>query len=131
MSRRELDGQRILIVEDEVVVSMEVEMALRDAGAEVVGPVSSVTSALAAIASAQQLDLAVLDINLRGVSAYPVAEMLRSRHIPFVFATGYGASEVSPEYAASVPYLGKPLTMSQLTSALARLSRERAATNGP
>jgi CheY-like chemotaxis protein len=123
VSTRELDGQHVLIVEDEVVISMELELALREAGAEVIGPASSVSSALEAIESARELDLAVLDINLGGIAAYPVAEVLRSRGVPFVFATGYGADEVSPENAGAV-YLGKPVTMPQVTAALAKLARQ-------
>jgi DNA-binding response OmpR family regulator len=122
VSAPELEGQHILIVEDEMVVSMELELALREAGAEVIGPASSVSSALAAITSAQALDLAVLDINLGGAAAYPVADLLKSRGIPFVFATGYGADEVSVHHADAV-YLGKPVTMHQVTAALAKLAR--------
>jgi CheY-like chemotaxis protein len=118
-----LDGQHVLIVEDEVVVSMELELALREAGAEVIGPTSSVSSALEAIATAKALDLAVLDINLGGVPAYPIADLLKSRGVPFVFATGYGADEVSEQHA-DVAYLGKPVTMSQVTAALAKLARQ-------
>lgn len=124
VSKRELDGQHVLIVEDEAVVSMELEFALREAGAEVIGPASSVSSALEAIESAEQLDLAIVDINLRGVAAYPVADLLKSRGIPFVLATGYSASDVSPQQA-DVVYLGKPVTMLQVTATLARLAREQ------
>jgi CheY-like chemotaxis protein len=122
VSKRELDGQHVLIVEDEVVISMELELALREAGAEIIGPASSVSSALEAIASTRELDLAVLDVNLGGVPAYSVADLLKSRGVPFVFATGYGADEVSEQHA-DVVYLGKPVTMSQVTAALAKLAR--------
>ena len=121
MAPRDLAGRRILIVEDECVVSMELEMALRAEGAEVVGPEASVASALLALESAQPIDLAVVDINLRGEPAYPVADLLKRKKVPFVFATGYSASEVAREYA-DVVYLGKPLTMSRITAALVELT---------
>ena len=123
MSTGELDGQHVLIAEDEVVISMELEVALREAGAKVIGPASTVTSAIEAIASARQLDLAVLDVNLGGVAAYPVAELLKSRGVPFIFATGYSRPEIAPEHA-DVTYLGKPVSMRQITSVLAQLGRQ-------
>lgn len=117
----ELAGQRVLIVEDEFVVSMELELALRSEGAEVVGPEPSVASALRVLESSQRIDLAVVDINLRGEPAYPVAELLKRRRVPFVFATGYEASEVARKYA-DVVYLAKPVSMVRVTAALAQLA---------
>jgi CheY-like chemotaxis protein len=123
MQPGELSGQRILIVEDEFVVSMELEFALRAEGAEVLGPVASVPSALVEIETGQ-LDAAVIDINLRGELAYPVAEALRSRHIPFVFTTAYSEAEIKPPFQ-DVTYLGKPVSMLKIADALAKLTSAR------
>jgi response regulator RpfG family c-di-GMP phosphodiesterase len=120
MPLSKLAGRHILIVEDECVVSMEMEMALRAEGADVIGPEASVESALRVLESTQPVDLAVIDINLRGEPAYAIAAALKRRKVPFLFATGYGASEIAPEHA-DVTYLGKPVSMRTVSAALARL----------
>ena len=66
MSTRSLAGQRVLVVEDEYVIALEVGRALEDEGAEVVGPVASVSAALELIERTDRLDIAILDINLHG-----------------------------------------------------------------
>jgi response regulator RpfG family c-di-GMP phosphodiesterase len=120
MPLSKLAGRHILIVEDECVVSMEMEMALRAEGADVIGPEASVESALRILESQQPVDLAVIDINLRGEPAYPIVAALKRRKVPFLIATGYSASEIAPEHA-DVPYLGKPVSMSKVTAALTQL----------
>jgi CheY-like chemotaxis protein len=116
-----LAGRRVLIVEDEALVAMLVEDALLDAGAEVIGPVATVTEALALLDSAVP-DAAVLDLNLAGETSTPVADVLAQRGIPFVVATGYGA-EGLPAGHASVPVLAKPYDPDELTTTLARICR--------
>ncbi len=116
-----LAGRRILIVEDEALVAMLVEDALLDAGAEVVGPVATVAEAMSLLDTAAP-DAAVLDLNLAGETSTPVADVLASRGVPFVVATGYGAEGLPPGHA-SVPVLAKPYDPDELTSTLARICR--------
>ncbi|AGS25751.1 response regulator protein (plasmid) [Rhizobium etli bv. mimosae str. Mim1] len=82
-------GRFYLIVEDEYLAASSMVMALEDAGAEVAGPVSNVAGALKLVSErACEFDAAILDINLRGTMAHPVAERLAEQGIPFVVVTG-------------------------------------------
>jgi hypothetical protein len=84
---------------------------------EVVGPAGSVPHALRLISDAQDIDGAVLDIRLRDERVYPVADVLRQRGIPFVFATGYEGWVIPPMYA-DVPRCEKPVDTSELARVL-------------
>jgi PAS domain S-box-containing protein len=83
-----LRGSRVLIVEDAVLLALELETGLSEAGAEIVGPAYELEEAMALLD--RPIDAAVLDANLNGRSVMPVAEALFKRKVPFVFATGYG-----------------------------------------
>ena len=111
-----LAGTRVLVVEDEALVSMLVEEYLDELGCEVVGVASRLEDALEK-ARALALDAAVLDVNLAGRLSYPVAELLRARGVPFVFATGYGLSGL-PDELRGAPVLAKPFRQDQLAAAL-------------
>jgi DNA-binding response OmpR family regulator len=93
-----LTGKRVLIVEDEMLVALLIEDFLADMGCTTVGPFRSVAVALEA-ARTEDLDLAVLDVNLDGERVYPVAEMLAERRIPFLFLSGYGEEAIPPGHA--------------------------------
>ena len=84
-----LSGQRILVVEDEMLVLMETENMLADLGCDAVVAAATNEQAIALI-EAQHFDAALLDLNLNGVRSYPVADLLAARGVPFAFATGYG-----------------------------------------
>ncbi|HEX5379226.1 MAG TPA: response regulator, partial [Phenylobacterium sp.] len=84
-----LAGLRVLVVEDEMMVSMLIEDMLEDLGCTVVGPASRLDEAMV-LAREADLDCAVLDVNLGGQSIFPVADLLRAKGAPFAFATGYG-----------------------------------------
>ena len=126
---RRLQGIRILVVEDEFLLAMDIESAIRRAGGEVVGPVVCLEEAVAT-AKREELDAAILDLNLRGEMSYPVAEVLDSRRIPFLFATGYSQSRL-PDAFQSRPCLRKPFTWPALTAALQRLVAESAGMRNP
>ncbi len=108
--------RRVLIVEDEYFLADDMAQVLQRFGAHVVGPVPSIDKALALLAD-EPVDAAVLDINLRGQTVYPVADALREQGVPFVFATGYDAAAV-PEAYKDVPRWEKPFKPEDLAKAL-------------
>ena len=112
-------GKRILIVEDEYFIADELKKVFADGGAVVVGPVPTLDRAVDMVGS-ERIDLAVLDINLRGLSVFPVADALQSRGIPFVFATGYDENAIPGEYRG-VPRWEKPFNSSEIAAALPSL----------
>ena len=112
----ELQGLRVLVVEDEFLVSMDIELMLRELGCEVVGPVADVETALRA-AREQPLDLALLDINLGGQPVTAVADALAARAVPFALCTGYRHDQLSGRYPGA-PKLMKPFQIADLGSAL-------------
>lgn len=89
---RSFDGHRILVAEDELLLAMEIKGFLEDRGCSVLGPVPSVSRALA-LFEAQVPDAAILDLNLKGELATPVAANLAALAVPFVLLTGYGAAD--------------------------------------
>jgi DNA-binding response OmpR family regulator len=108
-----LAGRRILLAEDEYLIAMELQQELEKNGAEVVGPTASIAETLRLSGSAGPVDVAVLDIDLGGQMAYPVADALRARNIPFIFISGFGPQGIRPEYA-DAPMLDKPIMMHRL-----------------
>ena len=110
-----LAGMRILIVEDEPIVAMLVEDMLLELGAEAVGPAVSLESAIAYVDEGG-FDAVILDLNLNGERTGPVAEALRLRGSPFVFATGYGSAEEGPTSGSIL--LQKPYRLDQMERAL-------------
>lgn len=111
-----LAGTRVLVVEDEMLVAMNLEDLLIEMGAQVVGPAMRLDIALE-LARTEPIDVAVLDVNLHGGRSYPVAETLRARNVPFIFATGYGHAEGADAFA-DVPTLTKPYRNIELAEAL-------------
>jgi CheY-like chemotaxis protein len=118
-----LDGLRILLVEDETIIALMLEEVLNELGC-LVSRAGSVRGALAALA-AHTPDAAVLDVNLAGQSAEPVAEALVAAGIPFVFTTGYGRGGISYRWD-SRPVLQKPFGPDALATALARALEDHA-----
>lgn len=121
----QLRGLRVLIVEDEAMVSMLLEDILGELGCEFAGPAFNVSQAVSMAKSEPQLDAAILDVNLAGAEIYPVAEVLADRKVPFVFATGYGADGVA-EHWRSRPRLQKPFSIQQVAQVLAEAVDGRA-----
>jgi CheY-like chemotaxis protein len=104
-------------VEDEYFLAQDIVQGLRAEGADVVGPVGAVCDALDLIDATERIDAAVLDLNLRGELAYPVADALTERGVPFVFATGYDQSYI-PERYNSVARFEKPVRMADVARRL-------------
>ncbi|HEV1999124.1 MAG TPA: response regulator [Xanthobacteraceae bacterium] len=106
----------VLIVEDEAIVSFLVEDMLMELGCGVVRHAGSMGEALAALAT-KRPDAAVLDVNLGGYKVYPLAERLREMGVPFLFASGYDASALPPEWAGR-PLVQKPFQLAALAAGL-------------
>jgi CheY-like chemotaxis protein len=106
LARATLTGLRVLVVEDEMLVSLLIEDILADHECIVVGPFARVSDGLAA-ARTLPLDAAILDVNVGGAKVYPVADLLAARGIPFVFLSGYGQNAV-PQDRPEWRVCGKP-----------------------
>jgi two-component system, chemotaxis family, sensor kinase Cph1 len=116
----EITTPRVLIVDDEVLTAQSIENAVLSQGWEVAGLVDRMEDAVTA-AQSETIDAAVLDLNLEGRMVWPVASVLKSRNIPFLFLTGYHQSQVvHPDYE-DAPRLGKPYVERDLLAQLARL----------
>ncbi|WP_010217215.1 response regulator [Sphingomonas sp. PAMC 26621] len=110
-----LAGRRILVVEDEMLVLMQIEMSLEELGCSA----ASVAEALAILAG-HSFDAAMIDVNLNGEKSYPVADMLAQRGIPFAFATGYGDHGDRTDLLDR-PMLRKPYAKAPLVAVLKQL----------
>ncbi len=115
-----LTGRSALVIEDEYLLAEELSNALWAAGATVIGPVPSVKAALDLLRHGLALDAVVLDVNLGGEMAYPVADALLERGVPFLFLTGYDQAALPERYAA-VRRLEKPVDPSVIVQELALL----------
>lgn len=113
----DLTGRKILLVEDEYFIAQDMTRVLQEKGAEIAGPVPSVEDALNLIERTDRLDGAVLDINLRGHMAFPVADALIGRGVPFVFSTGYDDRQIPSRYG-HVPRCEKPVDPLKIAQAL-------------
>jgi PAS domain S-box-containing protein len=123
---------RVLLVEDEALLSMEIEAALRSLGCEVVGPARRLADALRLVAAEPELQAAVLDVNLAGERIFPVVDLLVERGVPVLFSTGYGSADsLEGREAAAVAVLRKPYPREVLAAALrSALQRHEAARAG-
>jgi PAS domain S-box-containing protein len=100
-------GNRVLLVEDEILVAMMMKDILAEFGFSVIGPFSRVAEAMVA-AVHEDFDAGIIDVNLGGEFVYPVADVLVARDIPFVFVTGYGVESIENRFA-HVPIIKKPV----------------------
>ena len=113
--------QQILIVEDEPLIAMMLEDFLEVLDKQLAGTADSVASAMEKLDGGDQVDAAILDINLRGgEKSTPIAEALAERGIPFVFATGGSEDSVDDKFRDR-PRLMKPFTMDGVAKALEAL----------
>jgi len=112
----DFSDRRVLIVEDDVFIALDLEKVLDDAGCSVVGPAPSVEQALAKIAGSK-LDAALLDVNLGHELVFPVADRLSAEGIPFIFVTG--EPRTVPERHWMRPVITKPYQSQAVLEALA------------
>ena len=113
-----LQGCRVLVVEDEYMLAQEMVRALEDEGAEVLGPVSSVTEACILAREGRPV-AALLDVNLNGEMIWPVLDALLVRSVLTVLVTGYDESFIPATYG-HLPRFEKPVSLRDVTRALHR-----------
>jgi len=116
---RPLQGIKVLVVEDETMVSLLIEDVLMELGCNLVGSAGRLGTALE-LAETVAIDVAILDVNLAGEPVYPVAETLDRRGTPFVFTTGYGQEGVLSRWRDR-PTVTKPFRPDELARTLAQL----------
>ena len=119
---------RVLVVEDEIMVSMMLEDRLESAGYCVLAA-ANLADALK-LAREELIDVAVLDVNLGGERSFPVADALRKRGIAFTFASGYGVEGLPPEYRGEA-VLQKPYDTKTLLGLLTSLQGDRSSKSDP
>lgn len=119
-----LSSLKVLVVEDEALVSMLVEDMLTDLGCTVVGPAAEIEEALK-LAGSADIDAALLDVNLGGRPIFPVADALRARGVPYAFASGYGEAGISEDHKGSA-VLQKPFRETDLRRVLEGLVAQTA-----
>lgn len=107
---------RILIIEDEPIIALDLQDLLEDAGFDVVGVAEQLATAMELIESAA-FDAAIVDANLRGVSSSPAALALADRRVPFIVLSGYSLKQQDAAFASAV-FIQKPCRPAQLISAL-------------
>ena len=107
----------LLIVEDEAIIRMLLLDMIEELGHRVAGEAARVKDALDLIGTGIHFDAAILDFNLGGENAAPIADVIEEKEIPFVFATGYGAAGV-PERFRARPLLQKPYMIESLQKTL-------------
>lgn len=107
----------MLVVEDELLVAMELEWVLRAQGCTVLGPAATVDRAMVLIAE-EQPEVALLDLNLGGQLALPVAAVLNARGVPFLVVSGYSENQLRAPELSRAARLAKPVNHRQLLQAL-------------
>jgi DNA-binding NtrC family response regulator len=111
--------RRVLVVEDEAMITFMIEDALDRLGHEIVGPVSKLDAAMA-LAREAHFDAAILDVTIRGGQIFPVAELLSAKRIPFAISSGY-ADWSLPDSLKNALRLTKPFSETELDTVLMRL----------
>lgn len=114
-------GKRILLVEDEYELAQEMREAFEGFGATIAGPVPNLEEAFLLLETSLDLDGAVVDINLQGELAFPLAEALRRRNVPFTFVSGY-EHDIVPERFGDVTFYQKPVELNDIITSLSRAS---------
>ena len=115
-----LAGLRIFVAEDTALVAETIALFLRRLGCVLVGPYPTLQTALDAARVCSDLNAALLDINLDGEFAFPIADELSARAVPVIFLTGYAAASLPSPYR-DFPLLEKPFSSTELQGALSRL----------
>jgi DNA-binding response OmpR family regulator len=115
---------RVLVVEDEALIAMQIEEALATASCQVVGPATRIGEAFDLL-YAGAVDAALLDVNVAGERSFAIADILTAKRIPFAFVTGFDAASTLPEHLRSAPVVSKPFETFQLQALIAQLAARR------
>jgi CheY-like chemotaxis protein len=116
-----MGARRILVVEDEFLIALDIAGVLEQAGHQVIGPHGSIAEALRAI-EGQEVDGALLDANLAGQPVGTIADALTVRRIPFAFISGYGRDQLPAQYRAA-PLIKKPFMAKDLLAAVGAFAK--------
>jgi DNA-binding response OmpR family regulator len=116
MNATRLPRGSVFLVEDEVMIRMMVADMLEELGFTVVAEAGEINEAIR-LAQCTEFDLAILDVNVNGKVISPVAELIKARNCPFIFATGYGSSGLPAEYRDR-PALQKPFQIETLAKVI-------------
>jgi CheY-like chemotaxis protein len=130
LAPRLLEGLKILVVEDNLLLAEVTKILLEDSGCQVVGPAGWLQRGLE-LAQDETLDGAVLDINLHGEMSFPIAEALSARGVPFVFVTGYEDRSIVPLAYRSAPRLDKPVADERLIEVMGAAFAPRRVNSDP
>ena len=120
-----ITGKRVLIIEDEIFVALDLQLELENAGVKVIGPVGTLEEAIA-IATREEIDIAVVDVDLHGKQSYPAADILRKKGTPFVWHTGVINRDTFLQTYPDVPVIEKPARPSDIIEMLAKLTTDHA-----
>ena len=115
--------KRILLVEDSPIVSDATEQMLQDLGYVVIGPANTMATALE-VSQSEEIDIAIVDINIRGAKAYSVLKILDARQIPFILTSGYAGWDLPVEWLGR-PRLLKPYSPELLAAAINSLANAK------
>ncbi|MBB4051648.1 CheY-like chemotaxis protein [Devosia subaequoris] len=113
-------GRRVFVVEDEALVLINLEDILEQLGWNVAAQAMRLSEAEQLATSVEAIDVAILDVNLGGARVFPVAQILRERGVPILFATGYGRDGLPPEWDDHAVIV-KPYSQTEVEQALDRL----------
>ena len=130
LAPRLLEGLRVLIVEDNLLLAEVTKILLEDSGCQVVGPAGWLQRGLD-LAGQEPLDGAILDINLHGEMSFPIAEVLHTRGVPFVFVTGYEDRSIVPLAYRAAPRLDKPVADERLIEVMVATFTARCPNSDP
>ena len=118
-------GCKILLIEDEALIAMQLKLDLEEDGHTVIGPIAQLSEALRTAAESE-FDIALIDINLGADNSAPVAEILDRRNVPFAFTTGYNDLIFMPPPLRNYPHLTKPYSLADVKDLVAKLQRQTA-----
>lgn len=114
---------RVLILEDEMLLQMQMEMLVEDLGFQVVGPHAAVAPAMADV-MADKVDCALLDVNLRGETSWAVADALAAKGVAFALTSGNNAADLEPRFAGR-PVFIKPVDENRVKKFLSEAAAAR------
>ena len=125
MTAKRPQGGSVFLVEDEVMIRMMVADMLEELGYSIAAEAGDISEAIR-LAQSTDFDVAILDVNVNGKVISPVADLIKARNRPLIFATGYGSSGLPEEYRDR-PSLQKPFQIETLARVIENTLRSTAA----